>query len=115
MLESVEDTLNGLLDAEADALCGAARYAPARSGWTRGPGITNGKLHTKAGEVSLKVPKLRSLPFETRILERYRRRESSVEEALMEMVLGRGWACAGSRTSPRRCGECVRARLRSAT
>ena len=45
------------------------------------------KLHTKAGEVSLKVPKLRSLPFETQIIERYRRRESSVEEALMEMYL----------------------------
>ena len=43
------------------------------------------KLHTKAGEVNLKVPKLRSLPFETQIIERYRRKESSVEEALMEM------------------------------
>ena len=42
---------------------------------------------TKAGEVKLKVPRLRSLPFETQIIERYRRRESSVEEALMEMYL----------------------------
>jgi putative transposase len=31
------------------------------------------------------VPKLHSLPFETAIIERYRRRESSVEEALVEM------------------------------
>ena len=45
------------------------------------------QLQTKAGEVSLKVPKLRSLPFETAIIERYRRRESSVEEALVEMYL----------------------------
>jgi transposase-like protein len=44
-------------------------------------------LQTKAGEVSLKVPKLRSLPFETAIIERYKRRESSVEEALVEMYL----------------------------
>jgi transposase-like protein len=44
-------------------------------------------LHTKAGEVTLTVPKLRSLPFETAIIERYRRRESSVEEALIEMYL----------------------------
>jgi transposase-like protein len=44
-------------------------------------------LQTKAGDVSLKMPKLRSLPFETAIIERYRRRESSVEEALMEMYL----------------------------
>jgi putative transposase len=45
------------------------------------------RLQTTAGEVSLKVPKLRSLPFETAIIERYRRRESSVEEALVEMYL----------------------------
>ena len=44
-------------------------------------------LRTKAGEVTLKVPKLRNLPFETAIIERYRRRESSVEEALVEMYL----------------------------
>ena len=37
--------------------------------------------------MSLQVPKLRSLPFETAIIERYRRRESSVEEALIEMYL----------------------------
>jgi putative transposase len=39
------------------------------------------------GEVSLKVPKLRRQTFETAIIERYRRRESSVEEALIEMYL----------------------------
>jgi transposase-like protein len=33
------------------------------------------------------MPKLRSLPFETAIIERYRRREASVEEALVEMYL----------------------------
>lgn len=44
-------------------------------------------LHTKAGEVQLKVPRLRRLRLETQIIERYRRRESSVEEALMEMYL----------------------------
>jgi putative transposase len=36
-------------------------------------------------QVSLRVPKLRTLPFETAITERYRRRESSVEEVLVEM------------------------------
>jgi transposase-like protein len=44
-------------------------------------------LHTKAGKVALTVPKLRTLPFETAIIERYKRRESSVEEALIEMYL----------------------------
>lgn len=45
------------------------------------------KLHNKAGEVTLQVPRLRSLPFETQIIERYKRREASVEEALVEMYL----------------------------
>ena len=40
-----------------------------------------------AGEVELKVPKLKDVPFETAIIERYRRRESSIEEALIEMYL----------------------------
>src|SRR5437764_2124632 len=85
--DSVEQTLNALLDAEADALCGAGRYerSPDRVD-TRAGHYTRG-LHTKAGAVTLQVPKLRSLPFETAILERYRRRETSVEEALVEMYL----------------------------
>lgn len=33
------------------------------------------------------MPKLRNLPFETAIIERYKRRESSIEEALIEMYL----------------------------
>jgi putative transposase len=45
------------------------------------------KLQTKAGEVPLRVPKLRAQTFETAIIERYRRRESSVEEALIDMYL----------------------------
>ena len=35
----------------------------------------------------MSVPKLRLAPFETAIIERYRRRESSVEESLIEMYL----------------------------
>jgi putative transposase len=85
--ESVEETLNGLLDAEADALCGAGRYERNAERVDTLAGHYERKLHTKAGEVKLKVPKLRSLPFESQIIERYRRRESSVEEALMEMYL----------------------------
>jgi transposase-like protein len=84
---SVEQTLNGLLDAEADELCGAARYERSPDRVDSRAGSYRRKLLTKAGEVDLKVPRLRSLPFETQIIERYRRRESSVEEALVEMYL----------------------------
>ena len=83
--QSVEETLNGLLEAEADRLCQAKRYQRnAERADTRAGHYTR-NLQTQAGEVALKVPKLRSLPFETQIIERYRRRESSVEEALLEM------------------------------
>ena len=83
----MEETLNGLLDAEADRLCGAGRYERSGDRVDTRAGHYERKLHTKAGQVSLKVPKLRSLPFETQIIERYRRKESSVEESLMEMYL----------------------------
>jgi len=84
---SVEETLNGMLDAEADRLCQAKRYERTAERMDTRAGSYERKLQTKAGEVKLKVPRLRSLPFETQIIERYRRRESSVEEALMEMYL----------------------------
>jgi len=85
--ETVEQTLNGLLEAEADELCGAKRYARSPERLDTRAGHYDRQLHTQAGEVTLSVPRLRNLPFETEIIERYRRRESSVEEALVEMYL----------------------------
>lgn len=85
--QSVEETLNGLLDAEADALCQAKRYERNAQRASTRAGHYARDLQTKAGKVQLKIPKLRHLPFETAIIERYRRRESSVEEALVEMYL----------------------------
>jgi putative transposase len=85
--DSVEQTLNALLDAEADELCGAKRYQRSPDRQDTRAGHYSRKLHTTAGEVNLNVPKLRNLPFESAIIERYRRRETSVEEALVEMYL----------------------------
>ncbi len=84
---TVEETLNALLDAEADRLCNAQRYERSEARRYTRAGHYERRLHTKAGEVRLKVPKLRQQTFETAIIERYRRRESSVEEALIEMYL----------------------------
>jgi transposase-like protein len=84
---TVEETLNAMLDAEADHLCNAQRYEHTEGRTDQRAGHYKRKLHTKAGEVELKVPKLRKATFETAIIERYRRREASVEEALMEMYL----------------------------
>jgi len=85
--ESVEQTLNTMLDAEADAQCGAKRYERSPERLDTRAGHYERNLLTSSGEVKLTVPRLRKLPFETEIIERYRRRESSVEEALVQMYL----------------------------
>ena len=84
---SVEETLNELLEAEAEKLTQAARYErnEQRQGYRSGHYSRN--LTTSSGDVILRVPKLKGISFETAIIERYRRRESSVEEALIEMYL----------------------------
>jgi transposase-like protein len=84
---SMEETLNALLDAEADVQCRASRYGSTPDRVDTRAGFYERKLETKAGEVTLKVPKLRRLPFETEIIERYRRQEAPVEEALVEIYV----------------------------
>ncbi len=84
---TVQETLNEMLDTEAQALCHPQRYERTEARTDCRAGFYQRKLQTQAGEVQLKVPKLRQAKFETAIIERYRRRESSIEEALMEMYL----------------------------
>lgn len=84
---SVEETLNDLLEKEAQELTQAAKYerTEVRQGYRSGHYTRN--LTTTSGDVTLKMPRLKGIPFETAIIERYHRRESSVEEALIEMYL----------------------------
>jgi len=65
----------------------AAKYerSEERQGYRSGHYSRN--LTTTSGDVTLQVPRLKGVTFETAIIERYRRRESSVEEALIEMYL----------------------------
>lgn len=83
--ETVEQVINGILDAQADELADAGRYERTderqayRSGhYTRG-------LLAQAGKIEVNVPKLRGARFTTEVIERHGRRESSVEGAMMEM------------------------------
>lgn len=84
---SVEKTLNELLNQEADRLVNAQRYErnTDRKGYRSGHYDRN--FTTTSGDVTLHVPKLKGITFETAIIERYRRRETSIEEALIEMYL----------------------------
>lgn len=84
---SVEETLNALLDAEADKLVQAERYAREQTRKGYRAGHYERSFSTQAGDVTLKVPKLKGLTFESAIIQRYQRRECSVEEALVEMYL----------------------------
>ena len=79
---TVEETLNALLDAEADRMCRAQRYERSPGQIDTRAGHYSRKLHTQAGEVELKVAKLRRQTFDTAIIERYRRRDVSIEEAV---------------------------------
>ena len=68
---TVEETLNAMLDAEADQLCGAGRYERSHARQDTRAGSYERTLQTSAGEVNLKVPKLRRRTFETAIIDRY--------------------------------------------
>jgi transposase-like protein len=85
--QTVQETINGLLDAEADDLCNASKYE-------RNADRTNGRaghytrsLLTTSGPVEVNMPKLRGAKFETQIIERYRTKQASVEESLIDMYL----------------------------
>ena len=84
---TVEDTLNGLLEEEAGDLVGAERYERTADREAYRAGHYERKLTTTSGEVTVRKPKLKGMRFTTAIIERYRRRETSIEEAMMEMCL----------------------------
>lgn len=84
---TVEEALNAMLDAEADEMCKAQRYEHSPDRVDTRAGSYKRKLHTQAGEVEIKMPKLRKQTFETAIIERYRRRDISIEEAIVQMYL----------------------------
>ena len=54
---TVEETLNAMLDAEADQLCGAKKYERSGKRTNGRAGHYGRSFHTKAGEVELKIPK----------------------------------------------------------
>ena len=85
--DSVEETLNAQLDHEADELVRAGKHE--RTGDRKGYRSDHYERNfgTTSGEVKLRVSKLKGIQFETAIIERYKRRECSVEEALIEMYL----------------------------
>ncbi len=66
---SVEETLNELLEAEAEKLTQAARYERNEQRQGYRSGHYNRNLTTTSGDVTLKVPKLKGISFETAIID----------------------------------------------
>ena len=75
------------LGLQADEIANAARYERTGERKAYRAGHYERKLTAKAGRLALKVPKLKGAVFESAVIERYRRREQSVEESLIDMYL----------------------------
>ena len=71
---TVEEVLNKILDSEADEMVGAARYERISDRQDYRSGSYTRKLQTKAGEVTLNIPKLREQRFQIAVIQRYKRR-----------------------------------------
>ena len=97
--KTVEDTLNGLLVAETDDLVGAERHARTAERKAYRAGHYDRGLTMSSGEVTIRMPKLKGARFTTAVIERYRRRESPVEEAMIEPGFRPGGSVTYSRSS----------------
>ena len=100
---SVEETLNEPLEAEAQKLTQTARYE--RYGECQGhrSGHHYRNLATTSDDVTLHIPKLKGVTFETAIIERHRRGESAsgkrLSKCIWQAILYAVW-----RISRRLCG-----------
>ena len=84
--QSVVETINSLLDAEADAICNANRYQRSPDRLDSRAGSYKRKLRTTTGEVELTVPRLRRLPIGTQIIQRYQTKQSSVGASIIVIL-----------------------------
>ena len=79
--------MNELPEKEAETITQAARYERNEVRQSYRSRHYDRNLTTTSGDITLHMPRLKRIPFETAIIERYRRRERNVEEALIEMYL----------------------------
>ena len=82
--ESVRMVLQELIEAEAAEVIGAARYERTTTRTTQRNGHRDRQLSTQAGDVSLRIPKLRQGAFFPVILEPRRRIDQALHAVVME-------------------------------
>ena len=109
---SVEETLNELLEQEIEKLTQAARYERNEAHQSYRSGHYDRNLTTTSGDVTLHVPRLKGVSFETAIIKQYRRRERAWKKHSSRCT----WLvylCAGWRILPKFCGVARYLRQRS--
>lgn len=82
-----EQVLDKMLDAEADDIAHASTYERTDGRKAYHAGHYKRDFTVKAGTLRLQVPKLKGELFRSMVVSRYRRREESVDEALIDMYL----------------------------
>ena len=85
--KTIEETINAMPDEEADRLVGAGPYERTDERAAYRAGHYERGFTTTSGQLTLKMPKLKGMRFATAVVERCKRRETSVEEAIIEMYL----------------------------
>ena len=85
--KTIEETINAMLDEEADQLVGAEPYERTDERAAYRAGRYERGFITTSGQVTLRTPKLKGMRFATAVIERRKRCETSVEEVIIEMYL----------------------------
>lgn len=106
VLGSIEKTPSELLEAETEKVTRTAYYecGGARQGYRRGATMMTRTSHYLWRRHTARTAASRSTSFETASIERYRCRESSVEDALIKMYLVGGSIRCVERTLAKHCG-----------
>ena len=85
--ETIEEAINAMLDEEAAKVVGSGPCERTDERAAYRAGRCERGFTTTSGQVTLKMPKLKGMRFATAVIERCKRRETSVEEAIIEMYL----------------------------
>ena len=73
--KTIEETINAMLDEDADQLVGAGPYERTDERAAYRAGHYERGFTTTSGQVTLKMPKLKGMRFTTAVIERYKRRD----------------------------------------
>ena len=81
--KTIEETINAMLDEEADQLVGVGPYERTDERAAYRAGHYERGFTTTSGQVTLRMPKLKDMRFAAAVIKRCKRRETSVEEVII--------------------------------